>query len=938
MSDPVRTSVGEVDGLKPSIMELKMEPDLDQNLCRRDKLGQTVAENISSESSKLIDNLLEQVSTLNPVEKLFLYLKLPSRTQGQEMDPLRQPLNPLGSRSEITITINWIKTHLEEDPQVSLPKHEVYDEYLGYCSINSVKPLSTADFGKVMKQVYPQVRPRRLGTRGNSRYCYAGLRKRIKLDSPNTPDISTEGRAGEGRDTEEELNCAASFLIREWVEKLLAVKFDNLTELALHLLDKMYVDNRSSAAFTLLSSIHRPAGQPPSTCPPDTKLQLPSLPSLPPVGRPPSVIEPKRKLATTEPELINGKRTKSEEMRLLPPEPDLGVVYSEQQREVITSSYTRINLNPRPPSSISIDKLPRKKQALQQVCLDAEGNLLVAPLKPEEKPQIKYKEDEWADLPDDPLKSEWNNDEPADLTTHQFYVGAEKVGSGGSSSDAQEEELARYFTPGLGTENGTSSDTQSAEHKKISQLRELLQKNLKSPSGGPPLGGGAFKRTSLPIREIKDQNSVVVSSESTPTLSNRRRVSFNPLTVSDNMSTVPTSNCPVPPSPGSRRRHYSFQPISSPKSVPLQSPPASPFVSPRNTPVHMLRSRHSSGSALPVHLLPGGGGRNHHPSGCSDVSRAATYGSASESSTPFISPQGTPIPFNRSRHNSAQPRLCRSRHSSGLSLGTQYIPNTRVGFNTMPYSPGALSNLNNPFSPQPSTPCQPPETEQMYTPPNQIVQFNTGGGGIGNGNNIVLQPEDPLRSRHSSAGSAPDQAPRSAPLSPYGGPVAPAAGRVRHQSAGGAISAGATATIHYRPSWQTNGGEFTINNEDHVFHQAPYTSSQPPTPSPLEQSMQTNHNQSPLQQSMQNQTFSYQVNTVAESVPNSYRNEALGSEFGGENGELELLMQDDIEGEGDGKVRKEGGDELDLALSALRDCDTDFSKFLPPEVENPTNS
>mgnify|MGYP007048724199 CR=1 FL=1 len=36
--------------------------------------------------------------------------------------------------------------------------------------------------------------------------------------------------------------------------------------------------------------------------------------------------------------------------------------------------------------------------------------------------------------------------------------------------------------------------------------------------------------------------------------------------VSDNMSTVPTSNCPVPPSPGSRRRHYSFQPISSPKS------------------------------------------------------------------------------------------------------------------------------------------------------------------------------------------------------------------------------------------------------------------------------------------------------------------------------------------------------------------------------------
>ena len=37
-----------------------------------------------------------------------------------------------------------------------------------------------------MKQVFPQVRPRRLGTRGNSRYCYAGLKKRLKLEEPDT--------------------------------------------------------------------------------------------------------------------------------------------------------------------------------------------------------------------------------------------------------------------------------------------------------------------------------------------------------------------------------------------------------------------------------------------------------------------------------------------------------------------------------------------------------------------------------------------------------------------------------------------------------------------------------------------------------------------------------------------------------------------------------
>jgi hypothetical protein len=46
-----------------------------------------------------------------------------------------------------------------------------------------------------MKQVYPHVRPRRLGTRGNSRYCYAGLRKKVKLEEPCTPDCIVENNS-----------------------------------------------------------------------------------------------------------------------------------------------------------------------------------------------------------------------------------------------------------------------------------------------------------------------------------------------------------------------------------------------------------------------------------------------------------------------------------------------------------------------------------------------------------------------------------------------------------------------------------------------------------------------------------------------------------------------------------------------------------------------
>lgn len=55
-----------------------------------------------------------------------------------------------------------------------------------------IKPLSTADFGKVMKQVFPGIRPRRLGTRGHSRYCYAAMRKATKLEPPKLPDLKTD--------------------------------------------------------------------------------------------------------------------------------------------------------------------------------------------------------------------------------------------------------------------------------------------------------------------------------------------------------------------------------------------------------------------------------------------------------------------------------------------------------------------------------------------------------------------------------------------------------------------------------------------------------------------------------------------------------------------------------------------------------------------------
>jgi hypothetical protein len=139
-----------------------------------------------------------------------------------------------------------------------------FDYSRDYCNFNSLKPLSTADFGKVMKQVYPQVRPRRLGTRGNSRYCYAGLKKRLKLEPPVTPECGGENGAHKlvkvNVDYEQEVDEATSFLIREWAGNLFNTKFACVKDLTLYLIDKIYVDNRSSAAHTILSSMSKAGG------------------------------------------------------------------------------------------------------------------------------------------------------------------------------------------------------------------------------------------------------------------------------------------------------------------------------------------------------------------------------------------------------------------------------------------------------------------------------------------------------------------------------------------------------------------------------------------------------------------------------------------------------------------------------------------------------
>ncbi|VDP01196.1 unnamed protein product [Soboliphyme baturini] len=79
-------------------------------------------------------------------------------------------------------TIHWLLQNYETAEGVSLPRCTLYDHYLKHCAENKLDPVNAASFGKLIRSVFLGLRTRRLGTRGNSKYHYYGIR--IKPNSP----------------------------------------------------------------------------------------------------------------------------------------------------------------------------------------------------------------------------------------------------------------------------------------------------------------------------------------------------------------------------------------------------------------------------------------------------------------------------------------------------------------------------------------------------------------------------------------------------------------------------------------------------------------------------------------------------------------------------------------------------------------------------------
>uniref|UniRef100_T1JBB3 RFX-type winged-helix domain-containing protein n=1 Tax=Strigamia maritima TaxID=126957 RepID=T1JBB3_STRMM len=73
-------------------------------------------------------------------------------------------------------TVQWLLDNYETAEGVSLPRSTLYNHYLRHCAEHKIDPVNAASFGKLIRSVFLGLRTRRLGTRGNSKYHYYGIR------------------------------------------------------------------------------------------------------------------------------------------------------------------------------------------------------------------------------------------------------------------------------------------------------------------------------------------------------------------------------------------------------------------------------------------------------------------------------------------------------------------------------------------------------------------------------------------------------------------------------------------------------------------------------------------------------------------------------------------------------------------------------------------
>uniref|UniRef100_A0A3P8WVI8 Regulatory factor X, 5 n=1 Tax=Cynoglossus semilaevis TaxID=244447 RepID=A0A3P8WVI8_CYNSE len=201
-----------------------------------------------------VDQILQDVQRFSYTDKLYLYLQLPSGPSSGD-----KSVGDSGSfnTADQLHPCTWIRSHLEEHSDTCLPKQDVYETYKRYCENLQHRPLSAANFGKIIRDIFPNIKARRLGAAHT--YCYSGIRRKTVLNMPLLPNLDLKNDPVPSPPSlvqtyKQEVTEAACELICDWAQKILKRSFDTVVEIARYLIQEHMVNPRCSQAELVTSA------------------------------------------------------------------------------------------------------------------------------------------------------------------------------------------------------------------------------------------------------------------------------------------------------------------------------------------------------------------------------------------------------------------------------------------------------------------------------------------------------------------------------------------------------------------------------------------------------------------------------------------------------------------------------------------------------------
>ncbi|RCH93587.1 hypothetical protein CU098_009129 [Rhizopus stolonifer] len=106
-----------------------------------------------------------------------------TENEGDILDP-----NIVSDREASMHVTSWVRENYVQERDHNVPRRNMYEHYKTHCIARQLTPVNSATFGKLIRVVFPELKTRRLGVRGQSKYHYCGIRVKPSSESHQTND------------------------------------------------------------------------------------------------------------------------------------------------------------------------------------------------------------------------------------------------------------------------------------------------------------------------------------------------------------------------------------------------------------------------------------------------------------------------------------------------------------------------------------------------------------------------------------------------------------------------------------------------------------------------------------------------------------------------------------------------------------------------------